>query len=223
MSLDQVIPPEVINDSFYFSLKEIAKRSELKTFLEIGSSSGQGSTQALVEGILSREVQDANLFCMELSRIRFMGLVKTYEHHPFVFPYNLSSVKVSDFPSKEEVTHFYNSTKTGLNKFDLNLVLSWLQQDVNYINSRKLNFCGIEFIKSCNQIDKFDFVLIDGSEFTGDVELQYVWGAKVIALDDVNAYKCYSAYRRLSEHYGYKVIAQDLNLRGGYAFFERMH
>jgi len=33
MSLDQVIPPEVINDSFYFSLKEIAKRSDLKTFL----------------------------------------------------------------------------------------------------------------------------------------------------------------------------------------------
>jgi len=85
------------------------------------------------------------------------------------------------------------------------------------------DFCGIEFIKSCNSIDKFDFVLIDGSEFTGEAELQYVWGAKVIAIDDVNAHKCFAAYVRLSKHYSYKLIAQDLNLRNGYAFFERTY
>ena len=135
---------------FLFLTKGNSEKIWFKTFLEIDSSSGQCSTQALVEGILCRVVQDANLFCMELSSIRFMSLVKTYEHHPFLFPYNLSSVKVSDFPSKEEVTHFYNSTKTGLNKFELNLVLSWLQQDIDHINFRKLNFCGIEFIKYCN-------------------------------------------------------------------------
>ena len=200
-----------------------SKRSDLKTFLEIGSSSGAGSTQALVNGILEREISDAQLFCMELSRTSFLNLVKTYEQYPFVLPYNLSSISLSDFPPKEEVVGFYESTKTNLNKYDLNLVLSWLHQDIDYIKTKRLNFCGIDFIKSCNEIERFDFVLIDGSEFTGEAELQHVWGAKVIALDDVNTYKCIAAYVRLSKYYAYKLIAQDLKLRNGYAFFERTY
>jgi hypothetical protein len=83
-----------------------------------------------------------------------------------------------------------------------------------------LNYSGINLIKQCNQIDKFDFVLI-GSEFTGEIELQYVWGSKIIALDDVNAHKGFAAYVRLSNHYAYRLISQDLNLRNGYAIFER--
>jgi hypothetical protein len=223
MSLDDVIPPEVSNDSFYSNLQQIARRPELKTFLEIGSSSGAGSTQALVNGILDREMSDAQLFCMELSRLRFLNLVKTYSQYSFVFPYNLSSVSLSDFPPKEEVIEFYQSTKTNLNNYDLSLVIGWLQQDIDYINSKRLDFCGIDFIKSCNQIEKFDFVLIDGSEFTGEAELQRIWGAKVIALDDINAHKCFAAHVRLSNHHAYKLIAQDLKLRNGYAFFERTY
>jgi hypothetical protein len=221
MSLDNVIPPEIINDAFYSELKTAAQRSELKTFLEIGSSSGTGSTQALVDGLLEREIQDAQLFCMELSRVRFLNLVNSYEQYPFVFPYNLSSVQTKDFPSREEVTHFYNSTKTNLNRYNLELVLSWLEQDIDYIKTKKLDFCGIDFIKSCNSIDKFDFVLIDGSEFTGEAELQHVWGARVIALDDVNCHKCFAAYVRLLKHYAYRLVSQDLELRNGYALFER--
>jgi hypothetical protein len=42
--LDSVIPAEVFDDSFFLILKEIAERQDLRTFLEIGSSSArQGS------------------------------------------------------------------------------------------------------------------------------------------------------------------------------------
>ena len=221
MSLDQIITAEVSKDSFSDSLYEIAKRLDLKTFLEIGSSSGDGSTKALVNGIQDSKNLAAKLFCMEISRPRFINLVKTYEKFPFVYPYNLSSVKISDFPSKEAIVKFYNTVKTNLNNYDLDLILQWLQQDIDYIESHKINFCGIDFVKQCNSIEFFDFVLIDGSEFTGEIELQYVWGSKVIALDDVNAYKCFAAYKRLSNHYSYKLISQDLNLRNGYAIFEK--
>ena len=92
--LDLLIPPEVIDDGFYFTLKEIAERRDLKTFLEIGSSSGAGSTRALVDGMRLRESNDAHLFCMEVSRARYINLFKAYEQDEFVFPYNLSSIKI---------------------------------------------------------------------------------------------------------------------------------
>jgi hypothetical protein len=222
MSLDTIISAEVVNDNFYNSLIEFGRRQDLKNFLEIGSSSGQGSTNALVNGILKRDRNDANLYCMELSRTRFIDLVNAYRNYKYVFPYNLSSVKIQDFPTKEHVIHFYNSTKTNLNNFSIDTVLGWMNQDIDYISEKKLNYNGISFIKSCNQIDIFDFVLIDGSEFTGEAELQYIWGAKVIALDDVNSFKCFAAYIRLANHYYYKLVKQDLNLRNGFAIFERI-
>ncbi len=223
MNIEDIIPAEVRNDTFYSALIEFATRTDLKNFLEIGSSSGAGSTQALVNGLLKRQTLDAKLFCLELSRTRFVNLVNAYSERNFVYPYNLSSIKASEFPSPEEVAHFYRTTKTNLNFYDLDTVLKWLNQDIDYIRQRKLDFNGLEFIKACNKIDKFDFVLIDGSEFTGELELQHLWGAKVIALDDVNSFKCFAAYIRLSNHYSYKLIGQDLSLRNGYAFFERTH
>lgn len=221
MSLDIIIPPEVLNDDFSAILSEIAGRKEIKTILEIGSSSGSGSTQALVNGILKKDFQNTKLFCMELSRARFLNLVNTYKDKDFIKPYNLSSITISEFPSEGEVAHFYNTVKTNLNLYSLETVLSWLKSDVEYINHNCLDFCGIEFIKSCNQIKKFDFVLIDGSEFTGEAELQHVWGAKIIALDDVNTFKCFAPFKRLIDHYSYKLIKKDLSLRNGYALFER--
>lgn len=48
---------------------------------------------------------------------------------------------------------------------------------------------GIQKIKRENEIDFFDVVLIDGSEFTGFVELSEVYGAKWLLVDDINTFK----------------------------------
>ncbi len=222
MSLNKIIAPEILNDEFYESLVHIARRPDVTSMLEIGSSSGAGSTQALVEGIQSRSDRDTvNLYCMELSRERYIQLFSTYSKVGFVKAYNLSSVSIKDFPSETEVAFFYNTTKTNLNHYTLETVLDWLHQDKQYIRELGLDYNGIEFIKTSNAIDEFDSVLIDGSEFTGERELQYLWGSRFIALDDVNAFKCFSAFVRLSQHYGYKEINQNLTLRNGFAIFER--
>ncbi|MBF0227704.1 MAG: hypothetical protein HQK76_19830, partial [Desulfobacterales bacterium] len=45
--LYSVIPPEIVkNDGFYEAIKKIASSEDIKTILEIGSSSGEGSTKA---------------------------------------------------------------------------------------------------------------------------------------------------------------------------------
>lgn len=221
-NIRDIIPAEVLNDDFYNELILLASRQDIKTFLEIGSSSGGGSTQALVDGIkINPNRNDVRLFCMELSRPRFIRLSEAYVSENFVKTYNLSSVSTREFPNTVEVEFFYNNVITNINKATLPTVLEWREQDITYIKDNALDANGIQFIMQANGIDKFDFVLIDGSEFTGERELMHVLGAKIIALDDINAFKCYSAFSILSSHFAYNLISKNMELRNGFAIFER--
>ncbi|MBW2169777.1 MAG: tetratricopeptide repeat protein, partial [Deltaproteobacteria bacterium] len=65
-------------------------------------------------------------------------------------------------------------------------------------------------------------VLIDGSEFTGKAELDEVYGAKIIMLDDINGYKNYHNYQRLVADKTYELIAENWQVRNGYAAFRRI-
>ncbi|HTH39796.1 MAG TPA: glycosyltransferase family 1 protein [Rhodocyclaceae bacterium] len=220
--LSQIIPGEIVNDDFYKQLFTLASRPDLKTFLEIGSSSGAGSTHAFASALKARpDAADTRLFCMELSKERFANLKAAYADCSFVRVYNQSSVSAEEFPSEEEVAFFYNHTRTNLNAYPLEQVISWLRQDLEYMRQSGLTENGIEVIKRENGIKHFDMVLIDGSEFTGEAELHHVMGAKIIALDDVNAHKCFNVYRMLSNHVNYGLIQQNFELRNGYAVFER--
>jgi hypothetical protein len=222
--LNQIIPPEISGDVFYDSLLALARDPSLQTFLEIGASSGEGSTHALTTGLRSRlDVANTRLFCLEMSSERFTLLASRYRDDAFVYCYNLSSVLLADFPSEEEVTFFYNNTRTNLNLTPLATVLGWLREDIDYLRSRAQTVNGIEQIKAAHGIESFDCVLIDGSEFTGERELWHTLGAKVIALDDVNAHKNFNCYRMLRSHVGYALVGEDLRLRNGFAIFRRRY
>jgi hypothetical protein len=220
--IDQIIQPEILNDEFYETIQKYASRQDLKTFLEIGSSSGRGSTEAFYNGMKSRsDISEIRLFCMEVSRIRFKALINHYLNDDFVRCYNISSIALNEFPNNEEVINFYNSTKTTLNNYSIETVLDWLQNDISYIQKSGCDINGIEVIKNANQIKHFDMVLIDGSEFTGERELHHIFGSKVIALDDVNAFKCWNAYQILLHTTHYELKIHNFNLRNGYAIFEK--
>lgn len=220
--IDQIIQPEILNDEFHAALKKYASRNDLKTFLEIGSSSGGGSTDAFVSGIRQHhDIAEVRLFCMEVSRVRFKALAHHYAQEDFVRCYNISSIASSELPSEEEVINFYNTTKTTLNNYPLKNILEWLKQDIEYIRKSGSDVNGIEIIKKANHIQFFDMVLIDGSEFTGERELQHITGAKVIALDDVNAFKCWNAYQTLLHTTHYELKEHNFTLRNGYAIFEK--
>jgi len=222
MTLNQIIPPEIKNDMFYSALKMMASSPGINTILEIGSSSGQGSTQALVEAVRSRSDRDrASLFCMEISKERFEALQSAYAGDAFVKCFNYSSVALQQFPTVAEVMNFYNSTRTVLNNYPLEVILGWLQQDLDYVASSGLNFNGIERIKHEANITTFDMVLIDGSEFTGESEFHSVAGARVIALDDINAHKCFNVYHMLKHHVSYQLVIENMELRHGFAIFQR--
>jgi hypothetical protein len=220
--LSEIIPPEIRNDSFYDALLGLARDGSLRTYLEIGSSSGEGSTHAFVTGLRARaDLAEAKLFCMEMSRERFAVLADRYRDDGFVHCYNTSSVLLAEFPSAEEIAFFYANTRTNLNLTPLAIVLGWLRQDTDYLRLRQQTVNGIEQIKAEHGIANFDCVLIDGSEFTGEKELMHTLGARVIALDDINAHKNFNCYRMLRSHVGYALAHEDLKLRNGFAIFRR--
>lgn len=219
--LDHLIPPEIKNDEFYAAIEQIVREENIKTVLEIGSSSGEGSTEALVRGIRENP-NKPKLFCMEVSKVRFAELQKRYANDSFVNCYNLSSVSLEDFPDRDEVIEFYNNTPSNLNYYPLEQVLGWLRQDVEYVKNAGVLEDGIQRIKEDNNIDTFDVVIIDGSEFTGSIEWHYLYGANLVFLDDINTFKNYSNHLRLMSDSNYINIAHNNNIRNGYSIFKRV-
>jgi len=219
--LDQIIPPEIKDDEFYHLILKLTKEEKLKTVLEIGSSAGGGSsTEAFVKGLRENSGRP-NLFCMEISKPRFKELKKRYAGYSFVKCYNVSSVSLDKFPSEKDLAGFFYSTKTGLNAYPLERVVGWLRQDIEYVKSSGVSVSGIQQIKDENDIHNFDMVLIDGSEFTGKAELNEIYGAKYILLDDINGFKNYENYRRLAADPDYDLIAENWKIRNGYAVFKK--
>lgn len=218
--LDQVILPEIKGDEFYHLIQKLSEEESIHTVLEIGSSAGGGSTEAFVTG-LRKNSNHPELFCMEVSRLRFAELDNRYRDTGFVRCYNVSSVPSTNFPLPSEVAAFYASVQTNLNSYPLQKILGWLQQDIDYVRQTGCDEDGIARIRRENKIDTFDMVLIDGSEFTGTAELEQVYGARWLLLDDINAYKNYYNYHRLKNDPAYELYRENWQLRNGYAIFRK--
>ena len=223
-TLDDLIEPEIKDDEFSAVISQLASENSIKTFLEIGSSTGDGSTKALVESIKKRsDINMVALYCLEVSIPRFQQLLSKYSHLPFFFGYNMSSISLSEFPEEDEVIAFYQLIESNLRRYSLSDVLAWRYQDIEYLKNKKIVDDGINAIKKLASVKSFDFVLIDGSEFTGERELNQVIGSKLIALDDVLCFKCFNAYQRLKGHAGYVLLHENMSCRNGFAVFGRRY
>jgi hypothetical protein len=223
---NKVISPEVLNDDFHNLLSELARRENILTLLEIGSSSGEGSTSALANGIRDRaSTAGVQLHCMEISEPRFEILLQAYNQVDFMHVHRLSSVGLDHFPTKGELKYFYRNFRSNLNHYTFDEIYSWMIKDLDYlrVHSEILlpsGSTGIEYIKTKFKIHSFDFILIDGGEFVGYSEFKMLKGAKIICLDDVNSYKCRYAYDELASDSNYRLIAENWKTRNGWAVFQ---
>jgi FkbM family methyltransferase len=218
--LERIIPPEIKNDELNELIRKLAAREPLRYVLEIGSAAGGGSTEAFVKGLSANPSRPA-LFCVEVSKPRFKVLQETYEHLDFVHCYNMSTVALEEFPTDESIADFYARHETSLRNFPLPAVLGWLQEDKRYVRDADVESGAIERIREEHGISEFDLVLIDGSEFTGELEFHKIYGAKIILLDDTATYKNFAVRRRLLSDPNYELLADNQNLRNGYSAFRR--
>jgi hypothetical protein len=219
--LDHLIPAEIAGDSFSEIIEEVASTEGVHEILEIGSSAGEGSTAAWVRGALRNAVRP-RVHCIEVSAERFAALVERWRPHEFVHCHHTSSIPVERFPSAEEVERFYRDAPSRLRDFDLATILGWLQQDLDYLRDHGLSSPGIAQIKDRYSIETFDAVLIDGSEFAGPAELDEVYGARFLLLDDTETFKNWDNSRRLEADPEYRLVSADSETRNGFAVFERV-
>lgn len=223
MSIETIIPPQIINDELADWLTKLAARPDVNTVLEIGSSDGSGSTAAIVKGLLSKASPDWRMLCLEVSKPRFESLVKRYELlQPKMRFYNMASVIRDHAMRQSEIRRFLmEHPNLNISKYPGDTVVGWFYEESNYIIDNKIEEGGIERIKQENAVDKFDLCVLDGSAFCGMAELHQVWGAKIIVLDDTEDIKHAHSVDMLKNREGYSLIAGNPKLRNGFEIWER--
>jgi hypothetical protein len=152
---------------------------------------------------------------------RFNVLKKRYEQFKNFHPFNVSSIAINEFPTQNAIALFYNTIRTTINNYPLNQIFEWYNNDIAYVQKNKIPENGINTIKEKYNITNFDVALIDGSEFTGEKDLQYVMNSKYILLDDINAYKCYNANKILKNSKDYECLIENLAVRNGFSIYRR--
>ncbi len=220
--LDRLMPPQITNERFYRVIRDVAATPGVRAVLEVGASSGGGSTEALVAGALRNPDGPPQIHSLEISTARYAALVERYRSYPFFHGYNVSSVPSSAFPSEDEVARFHREVRSKLRNNRLPKVLGWLRQDLAYLAEHPdLDAPGIRRVRAQAGVDVFDAVLLDGSEFTGAAELPEVYGARFLLLDDTRTFKNWANARRLRADPAYRRIAAGYWTRNGWAAFER--
>lgn len=223
-TLNDIIPPEIFQDELYNQIAHIVYETNATTIIEIGSSSGLGSTQAVASGIKAAGLEEkARVFCIEASKIRYAELAKNHKKNPFIIPYNYCSVGLDDYLDEGMIESFYKDVKTNLNNYSLEEVLRWKREEIEYIKANRIPFHGIEAIRNHNDIKSFDLAILDGSAFTGNADcMKLIYLAEWIVLDDVSGIKNYFADNILDgDNHSYELICRNLNLRNGYSIFRR--
>lgn len=144
--LDHVIAPEIKDDLLYAAIVRVASTPGVRQMLEIGLSSGDGSTEAFVAGALANPDRPM-LHCIEVSASRHAALVKRHAGQSFVHCYHTSSVELGGFASAADVERFYRGVGYGSWRVSLKEILIWLEQDVRYASPPSVAKGGIRMIK----------------------------------------------------------------------------
>ena len=196
-----------IHDSFG---KALAKYSEgLDVGLEIGGGTGDGSTQC---------IRTKRLFSIENHPDR-IGRHSMNLSAKGGVSINGTATLPKLWMNQLDIAEFYGTNKTALNQYPLDQVLGWYHECIESAEPYSTN--AIEDIHIEHKVD-FNFVLIDGSPFSGEAELRcvrpFLAEKAIIALDDVNDIKNWANYHKLK---GFaKLLWEDWSVRNGAAIFQ---
>lgn len=196
-----------INDPFGQALAKYSKGKKIG--LEIGGGTGDGSTQCIfTEKLFSIEINPERIGRHRMN-LEAKGGVSIQG----------SAVTRGLWMNKFDILEFYTNRKTNLNQYSSEMVLGWYSECLDLAKPYTTN--AIEDIHFDHNVD-FDFVLIDGSPFSGEAELRcvrpFLAEKAIIALDDINDIKNYDNYHKLKNYA--KLLWEDWNVRNGAAIFQ---
>lgn len=182
-------------------LYELAKNNQYKTYLEIGTWNGLGSTRCFIEGFNDRDSDDYIFWSLESNceKSNFAKLLYKSEKNVYI----LNEVLFNNMP--EDILSIFPEIEINSNFKD------WLNIDAKNMSDKKI------FLERPNLPDVFDVVFLDGGEFTTWYEFQKLKDrCRIIVLDDTNVSKCKKIVEVLkSETNSWKIIEEN-NERNGF-------
>ncbi|WP_339382183.1 glycosyltransferase [Aetokthonos hydrillicola] len=209
------------NDEFFSAVQKLIREENIKTSLVIGASIEKGSTKASLAGIQENRSKPT-LFCVNFPKPQFLKLQKRFVHDSFVKCHNILPSSNKNLSNQNEATKFIDTLHIDLSSTSWEDDLDLLCKDIECIKENKIFENCIRQIKNDNKIDCFDIVLIAGSEFRALSELDQLYGAKFILLEDINTPQNFSNIHKLLADTNYILVDQNPSLRNGYAVFKKI-
>jgi hypothetical protein len=195
---------QICGDSFSVEIEKVASNPGFKTFLEIGTWNGLGSTRAFVNG-LSKRTDDYAFWSLECNSDKAMSASKLYEKYDKVHILN-------EVIWNQEPPDFYDVFPQCLSN---EMYKRWNEVDI--INMKRCNL----FLSRDELPPVFDVLLLDGGEFTTYYEFQVLKNrCKILMLDDINTDKCKLIVNELMCDPSWNIIKRE-NVRNGYLIAER--
>lgn len=195
---------QIYNDEFAHLIEKYASDSKYKTFLEIGTWNGLGSTKAFSNG-LSKRSDDYIFYSLECNSDKSADAAKLYKDN--------DKIKIlNEVIWNEEPADFYDIFPQCKSNEQYK---HWNEVDI--VNMKRCNL----FLNRKDLPNRFDVILLDGGEFTTYYEFQLLKDrCNVLMLDDTNGAKCKLIVDEIKADASWAILVQK-NTRGGFLIAER--
>ena len=199
---------QICNDEFSNDIRHYASDSKNKTFLEIGTWNGLGSTKAFNEGFAKRpEGSDSDyiFYSLECNTDKCSDAAKLYSGNPRIHILN-------EVIWNQEPADFYDVFPQCKSNPTFQ---HW--HEVDMLNMQK---CALFLDRP--ELPMFDVLLLDGGEFTTYYEFQLLrCRCKILMLDDTNVDKCVKIVQEIEADPSWRIVKR-VNVRNGYLIAEKV-
>jgi hypothetical protein len=193
-----------INQKFGKIIYNLAILSENKIFVDIGTWNGLGSTKCFIEAMKTNF--QSTLYTIENN-------TEKYEIAKSFWLPTINEFKLN--------VNFINGSLIENHHID-----QWLSEEQIELDVNQKYWLSIDKTNSTQLIDLrlgfIDILLIDGSEFSGFLEMiKFSQISKYILLDDVNSIKNKKSREFLLKDDNFDLLEEDLNDRNGFSVFKK--
>ena len=192
---------QIQNDEFSLKIREYARNIENKTFLEIGTWNGLGSTKQFVDMLNNRD-DEYIFYSLECNSDKCNDARNLYIDKKNIIILNEVLFNI-------QPDNFYEIFPQCSNN---PMFKEWHKVDME--NMKKCNL----FLERDDLPEVFDVILLDGGEFTTYFEFQLIKDrCKYLLLDDINVAKCTKIVEEIkSEPTKWKIIEENKTTRNGF-------
>jgi len=189
-------------------IAQYAQDTRFKTYLEIGTWNGGGSTYCFAKGFGHR-VEQFYFLTLEVDEEKYNEAKEKYKNISYI------NLERGTILTPEEIgLDSFEKTVSYFQKFFSNLQVKWLVSDIQNIFSGSKLISLVDFIP--------EVVLLDGSEYLTYFEfLKLQDKTKVFILDDTNTEKCMKIVEELDASSEWIMKHKVTTERNGWAVYEK--